>query len=239
MRTGPHMERDATADTRATGQPETRTDQMKVTVFGATGGIGGHVVRQALAARHKVTAVVRDPARLDVSHPALEVTAVPGLTDPEVLHAALEGSDAAISGVGPRGRKDGPVASSTTRGILQAIEASAVRRFVAVSAVPVGRVPEGESFVNRRILLPFISAFARDVYADLAEMEDEIRHSDTQWTIVRPPRLVNKPLTGKYRTVVGGNVPRGYAISRADVAHLMLAVLDDPATFRRAVGVAY
>jgi hypothetical protein len=50
---------------------------------------------------------------------------------------------------------------------------------------------------------------------------------------------VNKPLTGRYRTVVGGNVPRGYSISRADTAHAMLAVLDDPATFDRAVGVAY
>jgi len=212
---------------------------MKVTVFGATGRIGEQVVRQALDAGHKVRAVVRDPARFDVSHPALEVATVPGLTDPEVLRPVLEGSDAAISGVGPRGRKDGPVASSATRGILRAMEASGVRRLVAVSAVPVGPVPEGESFVNRRIVLPLISAFARDVYADLAAMEDEIRRSTTEWTIVRPPKLVNKPLTGAYRTCVGGNVPRGYSISRADVAHAMLAALDDPATVKQAVGIAY
>jgi len=212
---------------------------MKVTVFGATGRIGEQVVRQALDAGHKVRAVVRDPARFDVSHPALEVATVPGLTDPEVLRPVLEGSDAAISGVGPRGRKDGPVASSATRGILRAMEASGVRRLVAVSAVPVGPVPEGESFVNRRIVLPLISAFARDVYADLAAMEDEIRRSTTEWTIVRPPKLVNKPLTGTYRTCVGGNVPRGYSISRADVAHAMLAALDDPATVKQAVGIAY
>jgi uncharacterized protein YbjT (DUF2867 family) len=136
---------------------------MKVTVFGATGRIGEQVVRQGLDAGHKVTAVVRDPARFALIHPALEVVAVPGLTDPEMLRPALEGSDAAISGVGPRGRKDGPVASSATRGILRAMEATGVRRFVAVSAVPVGPVPEGESFVNRRIVLPLINAFARDV----------------------------------------------------------------------------
>ena len=233
------MERGATADTQRTEQSETGRQLINLTVFGATGGIGGHVVRQALDAGHKVTAVVRDPARFDVSHPALEVATVPGLTDPEVLRPLLEGSDAAISGVGPRGRKDGPVASTTTRGILRAMEASGVRRFVAVSAVPVGPVPDGESFLNRRILLPLISAFARDVYVDLAEMEDEIRRSTTQWSIVRPPKLVNKPLTGKYRIIVGGNVPRGYAISRADVADAMLAALDDPATLGQAVGVAY
>jgi hypothetical protein len=38
---------------------------------------------------------------------------------------------------------------------------------------------------------------------------------------------------------VGGNVPRGYSISRADAAHAMLAALDDPATLGQAVGVAY
>jgi len=100
---------------------------MKLTVFGATGGIGGQVVRQALAAGHEVTAVVRAAGRFDVSHPALEVATVPGLTDPDVLRPALEDSDAVISGVGPRGRKDGPVASNTTRGILAAMEASGVR----------------------------------------------------------------------------------------------------------------
>jgi uncharacterized protein YbjT (DUF2867 family) len=212
---------------------------MKMTVFGATGGIGGHVVRQALAAGHEVTAVVRDPARFDVTHPALEVATVPGLTDPDVLRPALAASEVAISGVGPRGRKDGPVAASATRGILRAMEAGGVPRLVAVSAVPVGPVPDDESFLNRRILLPLISAVARDIYLDLAEMEDEIRRSTTQWTIVRPPKLVNKRLTGEYRTIVGGNVPRGYAISRADVADAMLAVLDDPATLGQAVGIAY
>jgi uncharacterized protein YbjT (DUF2867 family) len=212
---------------------------MKMTVFGATGRIGGHVVRQALDAGHNVTAVVRDPARFEVRHDALEVATVPGLIDPDVLGPALEGREAAISGVGPRGRKDGPVASTSTRGILRAMEVTGVRRFEAVSAVPVGPVPEGESFMNRRILLPFISAFARDVYGDLAQMEDEIRRSATEWTIVRPPRLVNKPLTGKYRTVVGGNVPRGYSISRADVADAMLKMLSDPATFGQAIGIAY
>jgi uncharacterized protein YbjT (DUF2867 family) len=211
---------------------------MKLTVFGATGGIGREIVRQALDAGHKVTAVVRDPARLEVSGAGLEVVTVPGLTDPEPLHPPLAGSDAALSGVGPRARKDGPVASTATRGILAAMRASGVSRFVAVSAVPVGPVPEGESWVNRRLLLPFISTLLRDVYADLTVMEQEIADSGVDWTVVRPPKLTDKALTRRYRSVVGGNVPRGYAISRADVAHAMLAVLDDPATVGQAVGVA-
>jgi len=211
---------------------------MKITVFGATGGIGGEVVRQALKAGHQVTAVVRDPARFNVKHAALEVAVAPDLSDAEALRPALEASDAAVSGVGPRGRKDGPVASTATRCILRALERSGVARFAAVSAVPVGPVPAGESFVNRRLLLPLISALLRDLYADLAQMEEEIKRSNTLWTIVRPPKLVDKPRTGIYRTSIGGNVPRGYSISRANVADAMIAALSDPTTVRQVVGVA-
>lgn len=211
---------------------------MKLTVFGATGGIGGHVVRQALDAGHQVTAVVRDPARLDVRGTALEVVVVPGLDDPEILRPALDGSDAVISGVGARRYSDAGIAAPMTRVILRAIEASGVRRFAAVSAVPVGPVPDGERWINRRILMPLVGRLLRPVYVDLAEMERDIQRSATDWTVVRPPKLDDKPLTGTYRMVVGGNVPNGWSISRADVAHAMLALLDNPATVKQAVGVA-
>jgi len=83
-----------------------------------------------------------------------------------------------------------------------------------------------------------IKSLFREIYADLARMEDEIRRSGTEWTIVRPPRLTDKPRTGTYRTAIGANVPRGNFISRADVAHAMLVSLDDPATVNQAIGVA-
>jgi uncharacterized protein YbjT (DUF2867 family) len=100
---------------------------MRLTVFGATGGIGGHVVQQALAAGHQVTAVVRAWSAYEVVHPSLEVVRVPGLTVYEPLVEAVDGADAVISGVGPRGRKDGPVASGSTRSILAAMTKTGVR----------------------------------------------------------------------------------------------------------------
>jgi uncharacterized protein YbjT (DUF2867 family) len=212
---------------------------MRITVFGATGGIGGHVVQQALAAGHKVTAVVRASSSYEVEDPSLEVVRVSGLTEAGPLLEAVDGSEAVVSGVGPRRRKDGPVASGSTRSILAALSETGVRRFVAVSAAPLGPAAPVESFLNRRLLLPMINAFAADVYADLRVMEADIVSSGAEWTIVRPPKLTNKALTGDYRTTVGGTVPRGYTISRADVAHLMLAAVYDPATVNQPVGVAY
>ncbi|MDL2409689.1 NAD(P)H-binding protein [Rhizobium calliandrae] len=210
----------------------------KIAVFGASGGIGAQVVQQALDRGDTVTAVVRTQAQFDLVHARLSVVRVPALTDIGELTLALKDVEAVISGVGPRGPKDGPVASTATSAILLSMECAGVRRLVAVSAVPVGAVPHGESALNRFVILPLIGRLLQDLYADLTEMEHEIRQSNIDWTIVRPPKLSNKPLTEVYRWQVGGNVPRGYSISRANVAHAMLRALDDPQTIKQPVGVA-
>jgi uncharacterized protein YbjT (DUF2867 family) len=81
-------------------------------------------------------------------------------------------------------------------------------------------------------------AALRKTYADLALMEEILRESGLDWTVIRPPRLTGKPLTGSYRTASGQNLRRGLLISRANVAHLMLAVLEQPETIHRAIGIA-
>ncbi|EST31023.1 NAD(P)-dependent oxidoreductase [Streptomyces roseochromogenus] len=210
---------------------------MNLTVFGATGGIGREIVRQALGAGHRVTAVVRDPARLDVTGDALEVFRA-DLTDPEELRAAVRGQDAVLSGLGARSRKDAGVTTRLTRTVLRAMEAEGVRRLLVVSAAPVGPAPEGDGPLDRA-MRGVVSAVLKDVYTDLRGTEAELARSSTDWTSVRPPRLQNKPLTGRYRTVVGGFPRKGRFIARADVAHAMLAMIDDEGTVKQGVGVAY
>lgn len=206
---------------------------MKLAVFGATGGIGGQVVKQALAQGHTVTAVVRDPARFThPSDPGLHVVTAPDLKDGDV-----SGCDAAVSAIGPRRRSDVTVASGATRGILQALDRAGVGRFIAVSAMPVGPVPQGEGFLGRRVIYPLVSRALAGIYADLAVMEQQIAASGLTWTVVRPPRLNDKP-RGDYRIAIGGNVTNGHFASRADIAHAILSFLDDDRVRNQAVGVA-
>jgi putative NADH-flavin reductase len=211
---------------------------MRLTVFGATGGIGQEIVRQGLAAGHQVTAVVRDLARLTVTGEGLEVFTA-GIDDPETLRPTVAGRDAVFSGLGPRTMKQVGIASGLTRVILQALDAEGVRRFLVASAAPLGPVPANETFLLRYIGTPLISRILRKHYDDLRVMEDELRRSATDWTSVRPPKLVDTPVTGVYRTAVGANLRGGSKIGRADVAHAMLAMADDSATLKQAVGVAY
>ncbi|MFG1668053.1 NAD(P)-dependent oxidoreductase [Streptomyces sp. Y7] len=210
---------------------------MKLTVLGATGGIGKEIVRQALDAGHEVTAVVRDPARFPVTGDRLEVFRA-DLTDPQALRPAVAGRDAVLSGLGARSRKDAGIAARLTRTVLGALEAEGVRRLVVVSAAPVGPEPDGDGIVDRAAR-GIVSAVLKDIYADLREMEAELARSATEWTVVRPPRLQDKPLTGSYRKVLGGFPARGRFLGRADAAHAMLAAVTDPATVKQGVGVAY
>ncbi|MFE2603084.1 NAD(P)-dependent oxidoreductase [Streptomyces mirabilis] len=210
---------------------------MKLTVFGATGGIGQEIVRQALDSGHQVTAVVRDPARLTVTGAGLEVFRA-DLTDPQALRPAVAGRDAVLSGLGARSRKDAGIATRLTRTVLGAMEAEGVRRLLVVSAGPVGPDLEGAALADRTAR-GLVSLILKDVYADLAAMEGELARSATDWTVVRPPRLQNKPVTGSYRTVVAGFPLKGRFIGRADVAHAMLAMINDPGTVKQGVGVAY
>ncbi|MFI1382254.1 NAD(P)-dependent oxidoreductase [Embleya sp. NPDC020886] len=211
---------------------------MRLTVFGASGATGEHVLRHAAAAGHKITAVVRAPSRPAVEHPNIELLRA-DVTDPAELHEAIEGHDAVLSGIGPRGRKSTGIAAAATAAILTAMADTGVRRLVTISAAPVGPTPREDSVFVRGALIPMLRASLRTVYADLAAMEAELARSDADWTAMRPPMLTKGRGTGTYRTQIGGSVPRGSTIARADLAHAMLAILDDPATYRRPLGIAY
>lgn len=69
-------------------------------------------------------------------------------------------------------------------------------------------------------------------------MEDTLRDSDLDRTIVRPPKLTDKPLTGAYRIAFGQNLRGGWDVSRADVAQYMLRAVQQPETIRPIIGIA-
>ena len=221
---------------------------MKLTIFAATGGIGRQALEQAVGTGYEVTAVVRNPRNVsrDVRVVAADLTA----PDCAALEAAVAGSDAVLSGLGQRLKSDAGIAARGTRSIVEAMKAAGARRIVVVSAAPIGTVPSpgrpnppaydpGDGFFMRNLMSPLIKTVLKNLYADLAVMEDIVRDSGLDWTIVRPPRLTDNPMTGNYRTAYGRNLRGGLTISRADVAHFMLRALEQPETINQAVGIAY
>jgi len=220
---------------------------MNVTIVAATGGIGRQLLDQAVEAGHHVAAVVRNSNGLSkaVRAFATDLTNADAMT----LHSAIKGADAVLSGLGARSAADVGVAARGTRAILQAMRAVGVNRIIVVSAAPIGTVASparpnpprydpGDGFFMRHLFAPLTKAVLRHHYADLARMEDVLRESGTDWTIVRPPRLTNGPKRRRYRIAFGKNLRRGLSISRADVADFMLRAVDDPKTIKQAIGIA-
>jgi putative NADH-flavin reductase len=224
---------------------------MKIVIIAATGGIGRQLLDQALAAGHDVTAVVRSPHKLTSQHIRAVAAdlASPDAATLATLESAVVGTDAVLSSLGARSAAEAGVAWQGTRAIVEAMQATGVRRLVVVSAAPIGTVASpdrprppkhdpGDGFFMRHLGARFARTAFRTHYADLARMEDVVRASHLDWTISRPPRLTNKPVTGRYRTAIGRNLRGGVFISRADVAHHMLNVLDQPQTIKQTIGIA-
>jgi uncharacterized protein YbjT (DUF2867 family) len=222
---------------------------MRLTIIAAS-GVGRHLLDQALDAGQSVTAVVRNPARLgERPGPALRlVTADLAAPDPEALKLAVDGSDAVLSGFGPHGQADGHTGTGT-RAIVAAMRAAGVRRIVAVSAAPVSTTPSrgrphpprrdpGDALAMRYVAAPLGRLLPGKAFADLAVMEDVLRESGLDWTVVRPPRLTGKPPTGRYHTAAGRNLKGGSTVPPADVAHFMLRCLVAPSTVDQALGIA-
>ncbi|WP_033222184.1 NAD(P)-dependent oxidoreductase [Kitasatospora phosalacinea] len=221
---------------------------MKLTVVAASGGIGRQVLEQAVGAGHEVTAVVRDPGKLgDVG--VRVVRADLARAGAGELREAVAGADAVLSGLGAVGKAGVGVAEAGTRALAEAMREAGTRRLLVVSAAPIGTVPSparphpprhdpGEGTVMRYVLTPMVKRVLRAHYADLARMEDVVLASGLDWTVLRPPRLTDGPLTRDYRVAYGQNLRGGSKVSRADVAHCMLRSIGDPDTVGRILGIA-
>jgi putative NADH-flavin reductase len=207
---------------------------VKLIVFGSTGGIGSQVLPQALAAGHTVTAVARNPAAITLRHERLTVVQADAL-EPRTLDQPLAGQDAVISALGVRTRAPTTVYSDGVANIMRAMRAANVRRLLCVSATGLDPGP----LLQRWLAKPILWMLFKDMYTDLVRMEAEMRRSDLEWTIVRPPQLTDGSRTGQYHMAVNKHLTRGAQISRADVADYMLTHLDDQAAYRAQVEIAY
>ena len=196
---------------------------MRIVVFGATGGSGREVVRQALAAGHQVTAFVRrTPAGLPVHDPGLQVV-LGHMSDQDLVDLAVQGQDAVISALGTNQAGPVTVCADGMRAILTAMERAGVRRLVAVSAHGAAESHDCSLYVLA------VWAALTPKMRDKEAMEALIRASGVDWTIARPAALTNGRPTKTYRAGSDLKVAITSSISRADLAAFLLAEASDGA----------
>ncbi|MFE7794788.1 NAD(P)-dependent oxidoreductase [Streptomyces sp. NPDC057460] len=207
---------------------------MRVTVFGATGAIGRLTVQQLLDAGHHVTAFVRDPAKLILTHQDLTVT-TGQLSDPVAVRQAVAGADAVVSALGPSLQRSatGSPLTEGTRNIVSAMEAERVTHFIGL-ATPSLADPKDKPHWKHRVLPVMARLMFPNALAELTGMTAAVTDSGLDYTIARITNPTNKPATGRTRSGFLGHDKIGSAMTRADIADFLVSQLTDT-RYRRAM----
>jgi putative NADH-flavin reductase len=203
---------------------------MRIALFGASGKTGKHIVEQALAGGHEVTALARNPGKLAMTHPKLKVLEG-DVRDFGAVERTINQSDAVLSALGRRGARPGFVVSDGVRHMIMAMERSGVNRIITVGSAGI----LGEAGLYGVFLKLLLKGSLADHVKELALLQE----SGLEWTVVRPRVLTNGARKGVYRVTREGLPKRGLFISRADVAHFMLKCMTGKKYGRCSPAIAY
>lgn len=203
---------------------------MKIAVFGATGATGRLVVVRAVEAGHEVRAMVRDSARLPISHERLHVV-VGELADQGAVDATVDGGEVVISALAGSARQ--PACTDGVRAILAAMRAKSAARLLVVSAHGAAESRDHSPYVMTLRTLLGAKMRDKDTMETLIRQADDLR-----WTIVRPPALTDGPHTGRYRVGAELKITLTSRISRADLADFLLRAAAEDAYVGQAPRIA-
>lgn len=206
---------------------------MRIAVFGATGAVGGLVVRRALAEGHEVVAHARSPEKVDVRHPALRVVGGP-LRDDVSIARAVAGADAVISALGPSPLQRGTPIADGTANVVAAMHHAGVDRLVAI-ATPSAPDPADRRDLRMAAIVGTVALLAPGPRRDVRRTAEVVRGSGLRWTLARLPMLRGGQDDGPPPAVRTGPVgDGGLVLTRSALA----AYLVDAATGDRDVGGA-
>ncbi len=195
-----------------------RLGVMRVTVLGASGRTGIHVVRLLRGRGHQVRAGLRSSRRVEeVAGLGAETVVADVTADADDLVEALAGSEVVISAIGAPDPDPASVELVDRDGVIAAIRAAekaGASRFVQLSAQFADAPDQGDRLVRSILMAKQIS-------------DSILRRSSLNWTIVRPGRLTDDQPTGHVK--IAGHLEAG-SVSRADVAAVMVATLEESLT---------
>lgn len=213
---------------------------MKIALFGATGNIGSRILDEALQRGHEVTAIARDPSKLPVANPKFQV-ATGDITDANSYLPAVQGVDAVVVSVSPRGNTSGADLVALANDLLAGLPAAGVKRLFWVGGAGSLEVAPGVRAVDTD---GFPAEYKAEALA-LGEVLDVLRASNTaiEWTYISPSFVIAPgERTGQYR--LGGDQPLFDAqgnsrISNEDYAVALLDRVENNDAPRKRITVGY
>ncbi|WP_245345513.1 NAD(P)-dependent oxidoreductase [Arthrobacter sp. CAN_C5] len=197
---------------------------VTIALFGGTGKTGRRVLSRALAAGYSVRALVRDPGKVPMSSPML--TVIRGdVMDPQSVDETVAGSDVVLSLFGQVKGSPASLQTDGTRTIVAAMKQHEVSRIVTLSGGGLA-APLDQPRLPDRIIRFLLKRLSGQVLADAEGHFDVLKASGLEWTVVRGPRLTEKPGIGSYRVGWVG-VEASTQISRDDLADFIVTQVVD------------
>lgn len=209
---------------------------MKLALIGATGRTGRHTLAAALERGHDVTVLMRDPLKLpDAARERVRVV-VGDSTDHEAIADLLRGADAVVSALGPTGKQP-DLHTRTARALVDVMTMAGPSRFAGVSGAGID-VPGDLKAPKDKVISWLIRTLGGDVVKDKPAEHAVWAASDLDWTLVRPPRLVDGPPSDTPLEQDAHRSTRSTSISRADLGAFLVDVVEQDLYPRAAPFVA-
>lgn len=197
---------------------------MKIALIGASGFVGGAILKEALARGHSVTAIVRDAAKIAAA-PGVTIVAA-DVSDTERLAGLLADNDVAISAFNG-GWGDPDIYAKHLKGskdIVAAAKAAGVRLIVVGGAGSL-HAPDGSQLVDSP---HFPEAYRDGACAARDALAAIQKESRLEWTFVSPAVLMAPgERTGKFRLGTEQPVTDDKGESRISVQDLAVALVDE------------
>src|SRR3989344_5714578 len=167
---------------------------MKIAVFGATGGTGRQIVKQALESGFEVKAFARDRSKIELKDPKLEI--IEGdILKPETVDRAVSGTNVALVALGA----NTPILAEGTKNIIESIKKHGTKRLVVESSYAFSGSEEGVARLKSQGMIDEQIASFQPILDDKAAQEKETRESGLEYVVVRPLALTDGEKTGEYR----------------------------------------
>lgn len=205
---------------------------MKIAMFGATGRVGGEVLKKALADGYEVITLARTPSKLD-KHELL--TVVEGdIRNKSSVESIISGSDFVFSAIGT---DKTTTLTEAIPHVIQAMKQEKLSRIVTIGTAGILQSRTTPDLLryeardsNRKL------TFAAEEHHKVYELLDQ---SQLEWTIVCPTYLPDGPAEGDYRIEKDYLPIDGKKITVGDTVAFAYEELTDKNYVRSRVGIAY
>jgi putative NADH-flavin reductase len=213
---------------------------MKVAIIGASGQIGAFIRDEALARGHQVTAIVRNPEKIAVRNPHLNVVKADVLEDK--VDELVKSHDAVISAYNP-GWGNPDIYNEQIRGykaIISGVKRSGIKRLLVVGGAGTLEVAPGVLVLDTTNFPEQVKGGVLATRETLYMLKEE---KELEWTFLSPPSSIAAgERRGHYR--VGKDQllkdEKGESkISTQDYAVAVLDELEHPQHIRERFTVAY